>query len=65
MRYPSVNASKFGDKAIRDYSLFLVTKKADNPIDNIWINITSDISLLQTIACGTLTKALLKSKESS
>ena len=65
LRYPSVTASKFGDKAVHDYSLFPVTKKADNPIDSIWINITSDISLLQTIACGTLTKALLKSKESS
>ena len=62
MRYPSVNASKFGDKAVHDYSLFPITKKADNPIDNLGL-ILSDISLLQTIACGTLSKALLKSKE--
>ena len=37
MRNPS--ASKFGDKAIPDYSLFPVTKKADDPIDHIRIDI--------------------------
>ena len=37
MQYPSVNASKFSDKAVHDYSL---TKKADNPIDNTRINIS-------------------------
>ena len=35
---PSKIVSKFGDKAVYDYSLFPVTKKADNPIDNIRIN---------------------------
>ena len=35
---PSKIVSKFGDKAVHDYSLFPVTKKADNPIDNIRIN---------------------------
>ena len=39
LRYPSVDASKFGDKAVHDYSPFPVAKKADNPIDNIGINI--------------------------
>ena len=37
LQYPSVNASKFSDKAVHDYSL---TKKADNPIDNTRINIS-------------------------
>ena len=40
LQYPSVNASKFSDKAVHDYSLSPITKKADNPIDNIRINIS-------------------------
>ena len=39
LRYPSVDASKLGDKAVHDYSLFPITKKADNPIVNIAINV--------------------------
>ena len=30
LRYPSVNANKFGDKAVYHYSLFPIAKNTDN-----------------------------------